>query len=287
MSTAAIVVLVLFALPAIGFGLYLILQDALVRIDTGDLGLVIRRGRPTERTLLPGTHFVNPFGRMVIQSYPSRELVYRTIRDAGSEDDSNRSTDPAVGVVLGDRIHATVCFTVRFTLDPAQLNEVHRRFGPDGIYSIVRDVSEQVVADGLGHDDVAFDHLFGTRRAELQSSLQSAMTEALAQHGFIVSSFGLREVDLGEVGAAIQAKARSVALTEQEEVAAVARRARAEHDIEVAALLDGISDQALRYHQIEAWRSLVDRWDGRIGFPGGLGPRPAAETGTAAEGSVS
>ncbi|MEX0846653.1 MAG: SPFH domain-containing protein [Ilumatobacteraceae bacterium] len=281
MSTGAVIVFVIFAVPAIGFGLYLLLQDALVRIDTGDLGLVIRRGRPTDRTLLPGTHFVNPFGRMVIQSYPSRELVYRTTRDAASEDDTNRANDPAVGVVLGDRSHASVCFTVRFTLDPALLNDVHRRFGPDGIYSIVRDVSEQVVADRMGRDGVSYEHLFGEARAVLQADLTTAITEGLAEHGFLVSSFGLREVDLGEIGEAIQATARSVAISEQEMVAANARRARAEHDVEVSALIEGVSEKALRYQQIEAWRSLISRWDGRIGIPGAATARPSAEASSA------
>ncbi len=276
-SATAVIVFVIVAIPALGFAVYLLLQEALVRIESGELGLVIRRGRPTGRTLLPGTHFVRPFGRMSIQSYPARELSYRTTRDAVSEDDTNPTTDPPVGVVLGDRSHAEVCYTVRFRLDPEQLSDIHTRFGPEGIYGIVRDVTEQQVADGLAQSEVTYERLFGASRASLQTQLHRRVEAALAMQGFTVTFFGLREVDLGEIGEAIQAKARALALAEQYEIAAESRRARAAHDMEIAAMLADMPETALRYQQIEAWRSLVDRWDGRIGIPGIIAGRGATE----------
>jgi regulator of protease activity HflC (stomatin/prohibitin superfamily) len=278
-SATAVIVFAIVAIPALAFAVYLLVQDALVRIDSGELGLVIRRGRPTGRTLLPGTHFVRPFGRMSIQNYPARELSYRTTRDAVSEDDTNPTTDPPVGVVLGDRSHAEVCYTVRFRLDPDRLSDIHTRFGPEGVYSIVRDVTEQQVADGLAGGDITYELLFGTSRAQLQTNLHERIESALATHGFVVTFFGLREVDLGEIGEAIQAKARAQALAEQYEIAAESRRSRAAHDMEIAAMLADMPETALRYQQIEAWRSLVERWDGRIGIPGIVAGRGAAEPG--------
>jgi regulator of protease activity HflC (stomatin/prohibitin superfamily) len=282
LSTAAVVVLILFGLPALGFAGYLLAQDALIRIDTGEIGLVVVRGKPSGRTLLPGTHFVRPFGRMYVQSYPSRELSYRTTRDASSEDDATPTTDPPVGVVLGDRTHAEVCYTVRFRIDPDQLRTIHLRFGPDGLYGIIRDVTEQQVADGLGDSTVTYEDLFGSKRTALQAVLHERVAGALAEQGFEVTFFGLREVDLGEIGEAVQARARAQALGEQEEVNAAFRRVRAQNDMEVAAMLDGMSETALRYQQINAWRTLADRWDGRIGGligpPGG--PHRSAGDGT-------
>jgi regulator of protease activity HflC (stomatin/prohibitin superfamily) len=265
--SSSLVVFLTFAVPALGFLAYLLIQGALIRVDTGEYGLVVVRGKPSGRTLTPGTHFIKPFGRMMIQSYPSRELSYRTTRDASSEDDSVPSSDPPVGVVLGDRSHALVCYTVRFRLDPDRLRDIHLRFGPEGIYSIVRDVSEQQVADGLAQSTVSYERLFGKPRALLQTALRTRIAEALASEGFIVTMFGLREVDLGEIGEAVQAKARAQALNEQYEVAAAARRIRAQHDVEIAALLVDMPEIALKYQQVEALRGLVDRWDGRIGIP--------------------
>jgi regulator of protease activity HflC (stomatin/prohibitin superfamily) len=265
-STSTIV-FVLFVVPALGFGLYLWLHDTLVRIDAGEVGLVEVRGRPTDRVLLPGTHLVAPFGRMAIHAYPSRELVFRTTRDARSDVDTDPTTDPPIGVALGDRSHAEVCFTVRFRLDVDQLRSIHLRIGPSGVFDLVRDVSERQLGDSLADSSVTYDDVFGTQRITLENRLQDDLTSALAEHGIVVTFFGLREIDLGEVGIAVQAAARARALAEQEVVAAEARRLRAEHDLEVADLVDGLSDAALGYHRIQVWRGLIDRWDGRIAMP--------------------
>lgn len=279
-STSTIV-FVLFVVPALGFAIYLWLHDALVRIDAGEVGLVEIRGRPTDRVLLPGTHLVVPFGRMTIHPYPTRELVFRTTRDARSDDDDDPTTDPPIGVVLGDRSHAGVCFTVRFRLDVDQLRSIHLRIGPSGIFDLVRDVSERQLGDSFADSSITYDDVFGTQRVTLENRLQDDLTGVLAEHGIVVTFFGLREIDLGEIGVAVQAAARARALAEQEVVAAEARRVRAEHDLDVADVVDGLSDAALSYHRIQVWRSLIDRWDGRIGMPdaspSGTAPVPAED----------
>jgi hypothetical protein len=206
-STSTIV-FVLFVVPALGFALYLWLHDALVRIDAGEVGLVEVRGRPTDRVLLPGTHLVVPFGRMTIHPYPTRELVFRTTRDARSDDDADPTTDPPIGVVLGDRSHAEVCFTVRFRLDVDQLRSIHLRIGPSGVFELVRDVSERQLGDSLADSSITYDDVFGTQRVTLENRLQDDLTSVLAEHGIVVTFFGLREIDLGEVGVAVQAAAR-------------------------------------------------------------------------------
>ena len=273
--STSVVVFVLFVVPAIGFALYLWLNDALVRVDAGDAGLVEVRGRPTDRVLLPGTHFVAPFGRRRIHPYPTRELVFRTTRDARSDDDADPTTDPPIGVVLGDRSHAEVCFTVRFRLDVDQLADIHLKLGPSGIFELVRDVSERQLGDSFTDSSITYEDLFGTERLALEERLQDDLVHALAPHGIVVTFFGLREVDLGEIGVAVQAAARARALAEQEVVAAEVRRARAEHDLEVAELIGDLSDAALGYHRIQLWRNLIERWDGRIAVPPGASPSTA------------
>jgi hypothetical protein len=185
----------------------------------------------------------------------------------GSDDDSDPTTDPPIGAVLGDRSHAEVCFTVRFRLDVDQLRSIHLRIGPSGIFELVRDVSERQLGDSLANSSITYDDVFGTQRVTLENRLQDDLTGVLAEHGIVVTFFGFHEIDLGEIGVAVQAAARARALAEQEVVAAEARRARAEHDLEVAELVDGLSDAALGYHRIQVWRSLIDRWDGRIAMP--------------------
>ncbi|HSM65296.1 MAG TPA: SPFH domain-containing protein [Ilumatobacteraceae bacterium] len=282
--STSVIVFVLFVVPALGFALYLWLHDTLVRIDAGEVGLVEVRGQPTDRVLLPGTHLVVPFGRMTIHPYPTRELVFRTSRDARSDDDDDPTTDPPIGVVLGDRSHAEVSFTVRFRLDVDQLRDIHLRIGPSGIFDLVRDVSERQLGDSLADSSITYDDVFGTQRVTLEARLQDDLTGVLAEHGIVVTFFGLREIDLGEIGVAVQAAARARALAEQETVTAEVRRVRAEHDVEVAHLVDGLSDAALSYHRIQVWRGLIDRWDGRIAIPdtspNGAGPSSSEDVAT-------
>ena len=62
----------------------------------GSLGLVMSRGKATDRSLLPGGHFVFAFRRVIIEEYPSVELAYRA---------DGQSADEGVGFNrhLGDR----------------------------------------------------------------------------------------------------------------------------------------------------------------------------------------
>ena len=145
-SATAVIVFVILAIPALGVGAYLLVQEALVRVESGELGLVVRRGKPTGRALLPGTHFVRPFGRMTIQNYPARELSYRTTRDAVSEDDGNPTTDPPVGVVLGDLPESAL----RYQQIEAWRSLVDRWDGRIGIPGIVtgRSAADSGTPDG-------------------------------------------------------------------------------------------------------------------------------------------
>ena len=85
MSGIAIVVLLVIGLPLLAFAVWQLLQEALVRIDSGSVGLLIVRGKATDKILTPGAHFVWPFRHQMIQGYPLRELTYLTADDGGVE----------------------------------------------------------------------------------------------------------------------------------------------------------------------------------------------------------
>ena len=59
MSTLAWIILLILILPAIGLLVWVILAASLVRVPSGSLGLVMSRGKATDRSLLPGGHFVH------------------------------------------------------------------------------------------------------------------------------------------------------------------------------------------------------------------------------------
>ena len=143
MSGIAIAVLLLIALPAMLFGVWQVLQAAMVRVDSGTVGLLIVRGVATERVLGPGLHFVMPYRKQMIQGYPLREMTYLTL--AGGEADSTDYADEPLHARLGDRAPALVSYTLRFRIRPDGLPTIHERVGLEGIKRLIRDESQRVV----------------------------------------------------------------------------------------------------------------------------------------------
>jgi hypothetical protein len=64
-------------LPIIGLLAWLLLAASFVRVPSGSLGLVMIKGKATDKALPPGGHFVPALRRQMIEEYPSVELAYR------------------------------------------------------------------------------------------------------------------------------------------------------------------------------------------------------------------
>jgi hypothetical protein len=290
MSATAWVILLFVGLPLIGFLVWLLFDESYVRIEPGRLGLLMVKGRATDKVLLPGPHWVPSLRRMSVVEYPSLELSYRAddLASASQTGDQQASAPvddleyagPAVSVTLGDRAAAVVSYTVRFRLLSERLRWIHERFGPNGLWAIARDEGNRTVADALSNASCGVDDLFGDSRAALEEKLAAAMHDALGRHGFEVTMFSLGNVDLGRLGEVIQGAVRARYEREREEADATTRLARARHDAELAPHLAGISvDAALRYREADLWREIALRPD-RLSL---VLPRPpSAGTGSAA-----
>ena len=117
-------------------------------------------------------------------------------------------------------------YTIRFRVRPADLKAIHDRFGPEGIMPIVRDRSRQVLIDDLSAPEIGYDKLFADARVALQASLGEEIASALAEEGFDLTLFTLRDVELGSVGETVQAAARARAELDLEVAAAAVRALR-------------------------------------------------------------
>jgi hypothetical protein len=153
-----------------------------------------------------------------------------------------------------------VSSTVRFRLDTTALRTVHDRFGPEGIWAAVRDVSEAALTTALG--GAAIDDVFGSARGELQQRLGAAVAAGLAGAGIVVTLFTLGAVDLGRSGEVIEATARARLELERERAEAAMRMARAQIDADLAPFVDAASaGLALRYREVDSWRDLARTHD--------------------------
>ena len=71
-------VLVVAALVA---AVWLVIRNSLVRVQMGQLGLLVVRGRSTDTSLLPGLHWVTAVRQRQVVCYPVVELSYRASSD--------------------------------------------------------------------------------------------------------------------------------------------------------------------------------------------------------------
>jgi regulator of protease activity HflC (stomatin/prohibitin superfamily) len=263
---AAVWISILVGLAVALFVVWVVLLETSFVVEPGTLALVLRYGKATGRAAEPGRHFIQPWRKATIQIYPSRELSLvaggRPVADPRVE-----LADDPVRVHLQDRALAEVSYTLRCRLDPARLREIHERFGPDGVWPALRDAARRGVIAELARGDVAVDDVYGDGYPALEARLSTALTASLADIGFTLTSFTLREIDLGETGDVVQSTVRADAELVRERSLAALRRARLEND---AALVDELGvdpDVAFRYRQVEAWQDLVHRWDGDRPIP--------------------
>jgi len=253
--------------PVLLFVLWLVLIETSVRIEPGTLGLALVRGRSTGKVMGPGRHFIRPWRKVMIQTYPSRELALIAGGIQQSNPDVDYLEEPA-SVFLGDGSSAQVQYTVRCQLEPNKLQGVHDTYGPEGVWSVLRDVSRQRVIAECGASGMTINDIFGDGYGALESRISKALSTSLDEVGFTLKMFSLREVDLGPAGEVVQARIRAGAELEREQALAEVRRARVDNDSVLLADHDTLDrDQLLRYRQIEAWNDLLEKWNGREHIP--------------------
>ncbi len=271
MSTIGWVIVLILVIPIIGVLVWAVVVASVVRVPSGSIGLLMVKGRATDTTLLPGGHFVPALRRRLVEEYPSVELAYRAGGPDDTSDDAPTSarsgreaalerSGPPLPVTLGDRTTATVAYTVRFRLLPGQLRQVHERFGPAGVFGIVRDESSRAVTGALGDPSIGVDSLIGSARQACERQLTVAVGDVLQADGIEVTAFLLGAVDLGRTGEVIQATLRARLEMEREQAEAATRLARARNDADLQQHLTP-GDDAWRYRETDLWRELVQRTD--------------------------
>jgi regulator of protease activity HflC (stomatin/prohibitin superfamily) len=234
-------------------------SDSIITIPPGSVGLLLKSGQATDKVVSPGLHFVPRLRRRMVAAYPALELAYRALPDPAGATDSDGldRIGSALRVTLGDRAQVTIGYTVRFRLDVSRLRSVHERFGPEGFWNAVRDVSARAVRHRLGESDVGVDDLFGDRRNALEEQIAETVKAALGDDGMIVTMFTIGDVDLGRTGDVIQSTVRARLELEREQAESAVRMARVKIDAELDPYLATLSDAALRYREVDVWRDLV------------------------------
>lgn len=258
------------AVPLLLIAIWIVLIETSVMVPPGTVALLLRRGKATGRALEPGRRFVRPWRPVMVEVYPSRELALVAGGPVAGDPRVDFADEP-VRVHLGDRAAARISYTLRCQLDRDKLRDVHNRFGPEGVWSAIRDTTRSCIVSEIGDRNLSVDDAFGERFAALEDRLTEALASELAEVGFELTAFGLREIDLGDTGAVIQATVRARAELDRERAFADVRRLRIENDVAMRELLANVDDDLLlRYRQLEAWRDVLQHWDGITPIPAAI-----------------
>jgi hypothetical protein len=258
-STIAWIIVLVVAIPMIAVLVWVVVAASLVRVPSGSLGLLMVKGRATDTALLPGPHFVPALRRKMVEIYPAVELTYRAGGPAASDGDALERSGPPLEVTLGDRTRATVPYTVRFRLVPDKLRQVHERFGPAGVFGIVRDASSAAISAALRDPAIGIDDLFGAPLEICQKSVAAAVAESLDSSGIELSAFLLGAAEFGRTGDVIQATLRARHELQREQAEAPTRLARAANDANLQENLTLSNEEAWRYRESDLWGELVQR----------------------------
>ena len=261
MSTVGWVIALILGVPALALLAWLVISASLVRVPPGAMGLVLVHGHPSDTVLPPGLHVVPALRRRMLELYPAVELAYRAGVPGAGTDELNQA-GPPLDLRLGDRTEAKAGFTVRFRLRPDQLRDVHERYGPAGLFGVVRDQVARVLIRELGDPSLTVDELVEPAREGHETSMTAAVAAAVAPLGFEVRFFALGAVDLGRTGELIQQISRARHERELEQVDAATRLARAGHDAELQVSAAQVDEASWRYREADLWRELAHRSGG-------------------------
>jgi len=282
MSGVAASILGLVILIALAGVAWALLQDAFVRVQPGQVGVVLRRGKPAKRGLLPGVHFSLRFGREIV-TYPSVEITYLAVAEpelSRTPETDITLLDPPFRLVLGDRTLASLEYTARVMIDTETIAELHNRFGTRGIKGIIRDESRRVLLELLGKSDVSAASVIGSSRETAEAKASEALKASLAPLGFTLPMFSLRVADLAERGKVIQDTLRAAEELERERARGEIRALRAKQEVGVqSALASSLTPEAIEYLRIQATREFIERWDGKMTWPINAPGSPLAEIG--------
>jgi regulator of protease activity HflC (stomatin/prohibitin superfamily) len=244
MEPLAIFIFVIVAVPMLAFLGWILWRRWTVVVPPRSAGLVIRRGRATDKTLPTGAHFTSPWNQTV-EIYPDYEMAYMTLPlevlgaegPAAADSSGPRAqlaerrgrpswtggaadvdfADLPFGVIDREKVSGDIYYTLRFTIIRGELKQIHERFGAAGIKGIIRDESRRVIQETFAEDGYTLADLVGPSRTALEQILSERMKERLAANGFALVFLSLQEPDLRELGQSLrqQVTAREELVLEQ------------------------------------------------------------------------
>ncbi len=222
-------------------------------IPVGTVGVVEQFGQLSDQVLDSGTHFVNPFSRIIELSTQTQELKETT------------QTPSQDGLIV------TADVSILYRIDKSKAKEIYQTIGEDYQQKVLLPQFRAAIRNATA--SYKSNELYTTQRQQLNAQLKQEIGQTLAPRGFLVEDTLLRNVKLPE---AIQAAVQEKITAEQANLKMdfVLQRETKEADrkrIEAKGTADAqktiaesLSEPLLRYRQIEANEKLAKSQNSKV-----------------------
>lgn len=240
-------------------------------VEAGEVGVVVRFGEVTGRTLEPGAHIITPFAEGV-KTYNTKKVTYETSTEEKQQGSKADYKDYPVDTNTADGQPVDIAYTVRFSVDPTQATTIANTIGSqnDLVEKIVKTES-RIWARNIPRRFEAEVLYTGIGSETMQNEIFDALKPIFLDNGLILDTVGIREIyfDDAYVNAIKAKQIEAVAVetakntAEKAKFEKEARITKAEGESQEQELQKlTLSNEVLRKFELDNQKSLIDRWNG-------------------------
>lgn len=217
-----------------------LISAGLVFINPQDRGVVISAIMPQgyrREALEPGLSWIVPFVENVI-IYPVSKQTY-TMSIAPSE--GQIMGDDSIEARTADGQKVLIDASIIYSIDPQDIVQVHvdwqRRYDTD----LIRPVTRGVIRDAVSQFGI--EEVYSSKRIELVTNIESALTAAFDANGIILHNFVLRNISFSDEYAA-SVEQKQIAEQQAQEASFVIQQRKYEAD-QARATAEGLRDATI------------------------------------------
>ncbi len=166
------------------------LGASIVVIDAGEVGVVFNSFSGTQpEPLMPGMHVIVPYINTVYR-YSTMEQVYTM---SGIADEAQVARDDSLWSPTEEGLQVGIDSSTRYAIDPRKAAYVHDKYRQTYDTVLIRPAIRSIVRLYVSQNTVT--DVYGPKRKEIQTEIETALRERFEEAGFVLLSFDIRNVN--------------------------------------------------------------------------------------------
>ncbi len=169
--------------------LFSVVSQGILIVQPTEVAVVFNTvtGNLEEPPRSPGTNIIVP----VVQTATLYETVQQNYTMSSTDEDRSSGED-AVRARTEDGQEITMDVTVLYSIDPAQVNQLHQRWRDRYQEDFVRPTARSIVRDVVSGFRAV--EIYGEGRTEMESRMQEAMSQRMQEENLILTDLLVRDI---------------------------------------------------------------------------------------------